>query len=217
MIAIKSGSTSWRAVQGASEVQAGEVAYSGTFACAADGYTPLMVWDAGVGNVRAMTTAEIAALPAQKATAIAQQEKALATAAVDNGSLQVGMKVDRLTVALALVLRDEINLLRAAISHPITSITRSTTTATVTTPTAHGLAVGDPVAIMGADVASYNVTTTVASVVSATVFTYTMANSGITPATGSMFYTLGAVPQMPVRTLAQVIAAVKAKIAATAE
>jgi hypothetical protein len=119
---------------------------------------------------------------------------------------------------LAQVLRDEINLLRAAIPHPITSITRVTTVATVTTPTAHGLTVGrsdrdhgrrrrwlqpDDDRRFGGE--------------QDTVFTYAMANAGTTPATGSMFYTLGAVPQMGARTLAQVVAAIKAKIAATAE
>lgn len=217
MIAVKTGTTSWRGIASAADLLAGEVAYSGTFAYDADGVTPLMVWDGSISNVRAMTSAEIAALPAQKATAAAQVAKALATTGVDNGSLQVGDKTERLIVATAQVLRDEINLIRAAIPHPITSITRVTTTATATTPTAHGLAVGDPIAIMGADVAGYNLTTTVATVPTGTTFTYAMANAGTTPATGSMFYTLGAVPQMGARTMAQVIAAIKTKIAATAE
>jgi hypothetical protein len=216
MIQVKSGTTQWESCPGGVP-KAGFVLFAGSFLYDVDGFTPLMVWDAGIGNVRAMTSAEIAALPAQKATAAAQQEKAAATASVDNGSLQAGGKVDRLTVALAQVLRDEINIIRAAIPHPIVSITRVTTVATVTTPTAHGLAVNDPVSIMGADVAGYNVTTTVASIPTSTTFTYAMANAGTTPATGSMFYTLGAVPQMGARTMAQVVAAIKAKIAATAE
>lgn len=214
MIAVKTGTTSWR---NAVSLAAGEVEFTGTFVYDTDGLTPLMVWDAGVGNVRAMTAGEISALPGQRATAAAQAAKATATTGVDDGSLQAGDKYERLHVAIAQVLRDEINIIRAAIPHPIVSITRATTVATVTTPTAHGLVIGDAIAIMGSDFATYNVATTVATVPTSTTFTYAMANSGTTPATGSMFYTLGAVPQMPARTMAQVVTAIKAKIAATAE
>ena len=55
MIAIKIGTTEWR--QAASLVQ-GEVEFVGSFEYEADGFTPAMVWDAGLGNVRAKSTAE---------------------------------------------------------------------------------------------------------------------------------------------------------------
>jgi hypothetical protein len=190
--------------------------------CAADTdprYQRVLDW-LGAGNVADVMPDRPTLTPAEVqliATQAAQQEKAAAISGIDDGQLQAGMKFDRLCVALALVVRDEINILRAAIPHRIISITRSTTTATVTTDGAHGLAIGDAIAIMGADVQGYNLNTTVASVPSATTFTYTMANSGTTPATGSLFYTLGAVPQMAARTITQLVAAIKTKIAATAE
>lgn len=114
--------------------------------------------------------------------------------------------------AFVLILLDEVNTLRAAIPRRVVSITRSTTTATVTTDSAHGLAVGNPIAIAGADVAGYNLATTVATVPSATTFTYTMANSGVTPATGSIFWTRGAVPSMADRTVAQLRTAIQTKL-----
>lgn len=45
----------------------------------------------------------------------AQAQKAAATAGIDNGQLQVGDKQERLVRALALVVLDEINMLRAAV------------------------------------------------------------------------------------------------------
>ena len=66
-----------------------------------------------------------------------------------------------------------------------TSITSSGTTATVTTRYAHNLAVGCTVIIRGAEQGAYNGTFTIASVPSATTFTYTMtAAPGVSPATG---------------------------------
>ena len=68
----------------------------------------------------------------------------------------------------------------------VSSITRSSTTATVTTSTAHGLFVGQRVLIAGADQSDYNGTFTITAVNSSTVFTYTVANSPATPATGTI-------------------------------
>lgn len=150
-------------------------------------------------------------------TYIAQRAKAAATASIDSGALQAGVSLERLVRALAIVTMNEINILRAAIPHPITSITRVTTVATVTTPIAHGRTVGDAISIAGADVAGYNLTTTIATVPTGTTFTYTMANAGVTPATGSLSYTLGAVPDTPARVASQIVTAVKAQIALTAE
>jgi hypothetical protein len=69
------------------------------------------------------------------------------------------------------------------------SITRSGTTATVTTTTPHGLTTGQSVSIAGAEQDDYNITATI-TVVSATVFTYTVAGSPTTPATGLIAVTL---------------------------
>jgi hypothetical protein len=70
---------------------------------------------------------------------------------------------------------------RAAVS----SITRSGTTATATTATAHGFTTGQKVVISGATQTDYNGAFTV-TVTSTTAFTYTVANSPATPATGTI-------------------------------
>jgi hypothetical protein len=72
-----------------------------------------------------------------------------------------------------------------AVPVSVTSITRSGTTATVTTPTAHGIADGDPVKIAGATQTDYNGTFQ-AKYVSTTIFTIEVANSPVTPATGTI-------------------------------
>jgi hypothetical protein len=51
---------------------------------------------------------------AADATWQAQQEKAAATAQIDNGALKAGISTERLVRALALVVLDEVNVLRAA-------------------------------------------------------------------------------------------------------
>lgn len=198
MIQVKIGTTGWRDCP-TGIADAGYVTFNGTFVYDTNGKTPLMVWDGTIlpspGNIRAMTAPEIAVLPAQK---ILADHPALVAALTDNTNF-----IAKLITGPFLAALDEINILRAAIPHPITSITRVTTVATVTTPTAHGKIAGDPISIMGADVAGYNLTTTVATAPTGTTFTYTMGNAGVTPATGSMFYTNGAVPQTPPRTKAQ--------------
>jgi len=69
-----------------------------------------------------------------------------------------------------------------------TSITRSTTTATATTANPHGLVTGNSITVSGATQTEYNITATI-TVTSPTTFTYTMANSGASPATGAPVYT----------------------------
>lgn len=67
----------------------------------------------------------------------------------------------------------------------ITSITRSGTTATVTFALAHGMSDGDPLKISGANQSDYSGIFQV-SYVSATVVTIEVANSPVTPATGTL-------------------------------
>ena len=67
----------------------------------------------------------------------------------------------------------------------VSDIVRSGGTATVTTADNHGLSTGDSATIMGAEQADYNIDAVV-SVVDATHFTYTVANSPVTPATGTI-------------------------------
>lgn len=70
----------------------------------------------------------------------------------------------------------------------ITGITRASAIATATTAAAHGLAIGDKVAVSGAAQTDYNITATVLTVPSTTTFTYTVANTPVTPATGTIVY-----------------------------
>jgi len=67
----------------------------------------------------------------------------------------------------------------------ITGITRTSNTATVTTAAAHGLTTGDSALIAGSAQTDYNIEAVV-SVIDGTHFSYTVANSPTTPATGTM-------------------------------
>ena len=72
----------------------------------------------------------------------------------------------------------------------VSSLTRSGTTATVTTASAHGLANGAEVEIRGAVETAYNGIYTIA-VTGLTTFTYTVAGSPSTPATGTIYAATG--------------------------
>lgn len=73
----------------------------------------------------------------------------------------------------------------------VSSITRSASTATVTTTAPHGYAVAETfrVLIAGAAQSDYNVSA-VATATGASTFTYTVANAPVTPATGTITYEL---------------------------
>jgi hypothetical protein len=73
------------------------------------------------------------------------------------------------------------------VRNPITSITRSGTTATATVGSTAALATGDTLLIQGADQSSYNVQATI-TVTNSTHFTYTVSGSPVTPATGTLYY-----------------------------
>lgn len=73
---------------------------------------------------------------------------------------------------------------KTGVTKTLTSVTRVSTTATATL-VAHGFATGDTVTIAGADVANYN-GNKVITVTSADEFTYTVADSGASPATGTI-------------------------------
>lgn len=72
----------------------------------------------------------------------------------------------------------------------VTSITRAVNTATVTTSTNHGYATGNTVNIRGATQTDYN-GDYVITVTGLNTFTYTVANTPATPATGTIFANLG--------------------------
>ena len=72
------------------------------------------------------------------------------------------------------------------------TITRSGTTATVTTASAHGYATNNWITIAGATQTDYNGTVKI-TVLTTTTFSYTVANSPTTPATGTITSTSGMV------------------------
>lgn len=67
----------------------------------------------------------------------------------------------------------------------VTSITRSGSTATVTTSSAHGLSSGAEIAIIGANQSEYNIPATISNV-TPTTFDYTVSGTPTTPATGTI-------------------------------
>lgn len=93
------------------------------------------------------------------------------------GTPMAGTRVDRISInatgdTTTGMLR--FFLVRGTAGAPLTSLTFATTVATATTTTPHGLTTGDLVTVQNAFPDQYNVTNVVASVVSATSFTYPM-------------------------------------------
>ena len=76
----------------------------------------------------------------------------------------------------------------------VTSITRSGSTATVTTANNHNLAAGTTVTIAGASQAEYNITATISNV-TANTFDYEVTGTPATPATGTVTYSFTNVQQ----------------------
>lgn len=79
----------------------------------------------------------------------------------------------------------------------VTSITRSGATATVTAPS-HGFTTGQKVLIFGANETEYNVAETV-TVTDVDTFTYTVAGTPATPATGTIYAVVGDVSDVMVQ------------------
>ncbi len=75
----------------------------------------------------------------------------------------------------------------------VSGITRSGTTATVTTATDHNLSAGQSVIVAGANESDYNGTFVVQTVPTATTYTYTVSGSPSTPATGTITSTTAVV------------------------
>jgi hypothetical protein len=71
----------------------------------------------------------------------------------------------------------------AAVAVVISGITRSSTTATATTSTAHGLIAGDSITVAAVGESDYNGRFLVLTAPTTTTFTYTVANSPTSPAT----------------------------------
>lgn len=101
---------------------------------------------------------------------------------VESDQLMTGKQLDWGTARIGAVIPSGVN--QQGI--PITSITSATTTATVTTAIAHNLKAGDAITIVGdtsGNSAKFNITTTVATVTSTTVFTYTIVSASGASAT----------------------------------
>lgn len=84
---------------------------------------------------------------------------------------------------------DKLYLLRwrDEVEYRLSSITQASGTATATTPTPHGYAVGEVVRIYGSDQAGYNADFLVASVPTTTTFTFAVPSGTVTPSTGVAF------------------------------
>lgn len=80
----------------------------------------------------------------------------------------------------------------------VTSITRASSTATVTTTASHGYVTGQYITISGAVESDYN-GTYVVTVTGATTFTYTVSNSPSSPATGTIVSADSTIPIEPNR------------------
>lgn len=81
--------------------------------------------------------------------------------------------------------RERLVIQRNNAAASVSTLTRSATTATVTTASAHGFATGDYVTIAGATPAGYNGKKQI-TVTGATTFTFTASSGLASPATGTM-------------------------------
>ncbi len=85
MIAVKIGTVSWRSTQ---ELAFDEVEFTGEFLYESDGFTPAMVWDDALQNVRAMNQTDRDARNAEIIVAIRAAAEAIVDASTPQGLLQ---------------------------------------------------------------------------------------------------------------------------------
>ncbi len=83
------------------------------------------------------------------------------------------------------------------VTRSVTGITRVTTTATAAIADTTGLFAGSVVTVAGADQSEYNGDVTIITVVASTSFTYTVAGSPATPATGTITVSLDKLKNIP--------------------
>lgn len=160
-------------------------------------------------NLQAQADPIIAAFDDSDAAQASADNLAARTAAqneIDTSKTSLDKKIR----AAAAVLIDEVNIIYAAMPRGITSITRSGSTATATTPTAHGMS-NRQIAIFGADQAAYNGLVNI-TVTGANTFTYAVVGTPATPATGTILYVLDPTAPPLSRTLQQAYNSMKAKI-----
>lgn len=109
--------------------------------------------------------------------------KSLGTATTNNAIVNAAAQQGGVAIVhgCLLMLLDSVTVKGGTVS----SITRSSAVATVTTAAAHKFVVGDTVTISGATQTEYNGSFTITSVPTATTFTYAVSGSPATPATGT--------------------------------
>lgn len=117
-------------------------------------------------------------------------------------AVQSGTRIDKIQMqALADTTAGMLRffLVKGAAGTPISSVTFSGTTATVTTTVPHGLATGDLLTMQGAMPEEYNVTNAAVAVTAATTFTYQMSVTPMTAARAVGAYSIikaGEVPSL---------------------
>ena len=151
-----------------------------TIVFADDGVTPtIYLWDGGTTWTSKRTTSLVTGSKLRDVHFVLDDTLSI----VDIAKLTPLMRWDGTTVSR--------HLTGLAVAQPVsvTGITRTGTTATVTTAVAHGRATGDVVFIAGADQTDYNIEAEI-TVTGASTFTYEVANSPVTPATGTITWDL---------------------------
>lgn len=108
----------------------------------------------------------------------------------DRGVAQVRAGAESLSTDVTLASAPIVLSFTLAADVAVTSITRSVNTATVTTTAPHGYVTGDKVNIRGAAQTDYNGDYTITKT-GASTFTYTVANTPTTPATGTIYANKG--------------------------
>lgn len=163
-------------------------------------------WNPALGEQPSQATLD-AVTQAQIDSALVASLRAAAVNAIDNVRGEL-LKIMRAELA---VLADEITRVWEAMPRAVTSITRSGTTATVTTMQQHGLTGSRQIGIAGAAVAAYNGAKTI-TVTGPSAFTFTVAGNPATPATGSIIFALNTAASPTGRTFQQAIDAIKARL-----
>src|SRR5574343_667379 len=105
-----------------------------------------------------------------------------------NVDFDLTAEADNTKIALfAIMNSDPTAAVRAGDKLAITSIESTSTIATVTTGSIHGLSVGDSVVVSGTGVSNYNGTFTVTTIISETKFTYAITSTSDSSSTGTVY------------------------------
>lgn len=210
MIAVAIGTTTWRQTD---TLGPSEVAFTGVFRYAADG-SELMIWDAGLTNMRAMTDPEVAAIPGQQLTNTQTTTAASLTQSITDNSLIAALR------ALMLIALDEINLLRGVVIGTgslvfdpanMTNGTGVTSAAITVTGAAFGdlVDVAAPYTLAGIIAKGY-----VSAANTVTIRLHNGTGGAVNLGSGTWTVVVRRQPAMPARTKTQLVNAMTAKIMA---